>query len=170
LAGCGTFDKGKLDARVASQIVVSKIDPPVGCTYLGAVKGKTPLGELSDAHADVLRNAALNGGNYVAVDVVERPLLLGLGGYEVHGRLFACPQTSTPILATGAPITGVPMNGPPMNGAPMAPMAATPLAPPAPPAAPVGARACDPDCAQGFTCQLGACIAVPAPQAARPAN
>lgn len=140
LAGCAAFDKGRLDPRVASQVMVSRMDPPPGCEYLGGVKGAAPLGDLADAHGDVLRNAVLRGGNFVTVDLVERPVVLGLGSYAVHGRLFACPG---------------PGAAPPSAQAAVAPpRAPTPAEPPAP-------RACDPECAAGFTCQLGACLASP---------
>jgi hypothetical protein len=145
LSGCAAFDKGHLDPKVASQVKVSRLDPPAGCAYLGGVRGGTPLGDLDDADGDVLRKAVLRGGNYVAVDMVERPMILGLGSYMVHGRLFSCPLPAAPLPQTAA-------------------------AAPAPPAAPASPRACEPECAAGFTCQLGACIAVPSPQAAGPAN
>jgi hypothetical protein len=151
LSGCAAFDKGRIDPRVASRVMVSKLEPPNGCEYLGAVKGVAPLGDLGDAHVDVLRNAVLRGGNYVAVDLVERPVVLGLGGYAVRGRLFGCP-VSTPMVAAAPP-------GPP----------APPARSPAPGDA-AGPRPCEPECAAGFTCQLGACIAAPAPQAAGAAN
>jgi hypothetical protein len=150
LAGCALFDKGRLDPRVASQVMVSKLDPPAGCTYLGPVKGIAPLGELGDAHGDVLRNAVLRGGNYVSVDLVEKPVVLGLGSYVVRGRLFACP-VPTQQVATVAQASAPP-----------------PRAPSAPPGDAAGVRACDPECAPGFSCQLGACIAAPSHQAAGP--
>jgi hypothetical protein len=149
LSGCAAFDKGRLDPRVASQVMVSKMDPPLGCEYLGEVKGVAPLGELGDAHGDVLRKAVLRGGNWVAVDLVERPVVIGLGSYVVQGRLFACPLRA------------------PMAAAP--PPAAPPARAPAP-GDTAGPRPCEPDCAAGFTCQLGACIAAPAPQAAGAVN
>jgi hypothetical protein len=142
LSGCAAFDKGRLDPRVASQVWVSKMDPPPGCEFLGEVKGVAPLGELGDAHGEVLRNAVLRGGNYVAVDLVERPVLLGLGSYVVRGRLFACPTPAAPVQATATPAARAP-----------APGDAT------------APRSCEPECAAGFSCQLGACIASPAPQA-----
>jgi hypothetical protein len=148
VAGCTLFDKGRLDPRVASQVTVSKLDPPPGCEYLGTVRGVAPLGELGDAHADVLRKAVLQGGNYVAVDLVERPVVLGLGSYEVRGRLFGCPRSqAAPVAQAAAP-----------SFAPRAAAEGSVL------------KACDPDCAAGFTCQLGACVAAPAPQAAGPGN
>ena len=108
LSGCAAFDKGRLDPRVASQVTVSRVDPPPGCQFLGEVKGYAPLGERDDAHVDVLRNAVLRGGNFVAVDLVERPVLIGLGSYVVYGRLFTCPLRGAPApqaqaLAARAP-------------------------------------------------------------------
>jgi hypothetical protein len=146
LSGCAAFDKGPIDPRVASQVTLSHLDPPADCTPLGVVKGYAPFGVIDDANADVVRHAVLRGGNFVAVDLIERPVLLGLANTVVHGRLFACPPRTAP-----------------------APMAAPP-APPPPSAAPSDPRACDPECAPGFTCQLGACLAAPPSQAAAPAN
>ncbi len=153
LSGCAAFDKGRLDPHLALGVTVSKMDPPAGCEYRGEIKGATPLGDMDDANSDVLRKAVLRGGNWVAVDLVERPVIVGLGTYVVQGRLFACPLRLPPQ---------------PMAAAPSPPAAPSP-APAAPPAAATPAP-CEPECGAGFTCQLGACIAVPAPQATRPAN
>jgi hypothetical protein len=156
LSGCGAFDKGHLAPHVASQVMVSRMDPPPGCSYLGPVKGSAPLGELGDAHGDVLRNAVLKGGNYVTVDLVERPVIIGLGSYVVSGRLFACPAPAANAGAMAANAS-VPTTNFTAPGAAPAVGAASP-------------KPCEPDCATGFTCQLGACVASPAPHAAGPAN
>ena len=150
MSGCAAFDRGSMDPRVASQVVVTKAEPPAGCEFLGEVKGSAPLGELSEAHGDVIRNAVLRGGNFVAVDLVERPVLVGLGTYIVRGRLFACPLRSSSPPAVQASFH-------PPAPAMSAPGSAVP-------------RPCEPECAAGFTCQLGACIAAPASQAAGPTN
>jgi hypothetical protein len=149
LSGCAAFDKGHLAPRVASQVMVSRLDPPPGCEFLGEVKGVAPLGDLIDANGDVLRNAVLRGGNYVTVDLVERPVLLGLGSYVVRGRLFACavPAPAGAVQAFAAP---------------------RPAALPGPPGDADAPRGCEPECATGFSCQLGACVQAPAPQAAAP--
>jgi hypothetical protein len=101
----------------------------------------------------VLRNAVLRGGNYVAVDLVEKPVVLGLGSFVVRGRLFACP---------------VPAPGAAMAQAAPPPAARPPAPPPASTGDAAGPRPCEPECAAGFTCQLGACIAAPSAQAAGP--
>jgi hypothetical protein len=147
MTGCTTFSRDAyMDPKVAAQVTVSRSDPPPGCEYVGSVKGKTYVGELSDAHGDVLRNAVLRGGNFVTVDLVERPMLVGIGGYVVRGRLFTCPSAKAPVaVAPRTPTLGT------ME------QAAT-------------VKACEPDCAAGFSCQLGACVAAPAAQAAAPAN
>ncbi|APR83991.1 Hypothetical protein A7982_09340 [Minicystis rosea] len=141
-AGC---HREYLDPKVASHVVVTKAEPPASCELVGFIKGSTFVGDLGDAHGEVLRNAVLRGGNYVSVDLVERPLIAGVGGYTVRGRLFNCPA------AGGAPVAG------------------TPLAPAA--AAPVSdattVKACEPDCATGFTCQLGVCVSALPTQAGR---
>ena len=146
MTGCAAFEKAPyMDPKVAAQVTVTKNEPPPGCEYVGAVKGKTYVGTLGDAHGDVLRSAVLRGGNFVSVDLVERPMLVGLGGYVVRGRLFACPTAKTPVAV-----------------APRTPMGTMEQA--------ATLRACEPDCASGFSCQLGACVAAPAAQAAAPTN
>jgi hypothetical protein len=146
LASCTAFDKGRLDPRVAAQVMVSKLDPPQGCEYVGLIKGTAPLGDLGEAHGDVLRNAVLQGGNYVAVDLVERPVVLGLGSYVVRGRLFTCPAS------------------------PGAPRAQAEVAPRPSVVDASASRSCEPECAAGFSCQLGACVAPAPSQAAAPGN
>jgi hypothetical protein len=143
--GCHAFDREFLDPKVASQVVVSKAEPPAGCEMVGFVKGATFTGDLGDAHGEVLRSAVLRGGNYVAIDLVERPLIVGVGGYTVRGRLFSCPASRAPLAATLAP----------------------PPAPVAPSADPAAVKACEPDCASGFTCQLGVCLSALPAQAGR---
>src|SRR5262245_51378231 len=95
-SACGAADRPRVDPRVAAEVEVNKNDPPWGCGFLGPVKGATMVGELGDAHGDLLRNAVLNGGNYVAVDLIERPMVAGVGGYTVRGRLFICPKRQAP--------------------------------------------------------------------------
>jgi hypothetical protein len=160
LSGCAGLDRGRLDPRVASQVTVTKYEPPAGCAYLGAVKGTAWAGDLGDAHADVLRNAVLSGGNFVAVDLVEKPPVMGLGSSVVRGRLFACPGGAQAVAALA----------PTQPAAPVA--AAQPAAPQPATVAPGDAtqKACEPECNSGFTCQLGVCVAAPAAQAAAPAN
>jgi hypothetical protein len=158
LSGCAGLDKGRIDPRVASQVTVTKYEPPPGCTYIGAIKGTAWAGDLGDAHADVLRNAVLTGGNFVAVDLVERPPVMGMGSSVVRGRLFSCPAGARPVTAYGA--------APPQA----APQAAAAPAPVAAPPSDAAQTACDPECNTGFTCQLGVCVAGPAAQAAAPAN
>src|SRR5262245_4002935 len=106
-SACGGADRPRVDPRVAAEVEVNKNDPPWGCGFLGPVKGNTLVGELSDAHGDLLRNAVLNGGNYVAVDLIERPAIANVGGYTIRGRLFFCPKrpqpTIQPVMAFHAP-------------------------------------------------------------------
>jgi hypothetical protein len=156
VTGCGAFDKPYLDPKVAAQVTVTKNEPPPGCEWVGFVKGTTVIGELSEAHTDVLRNAVLRGGNYVAVDLVEKSMLGDIAGYTVRGRLFSCPSRPAPVAA--APIAAAPP-------APPAPAAAAPAAPPADASV---VKACEPDCAAGFACQLGVCVAALPAQAAAP--
>lgn len=146
ITGCNAFNREYLDPKLASQITVSKSEPPPGCAMVGYVKGATTFGDLGEAHGEVLRSAVLRGGNFVSVDLVERPLIVGVGGYTVRGRLYACPQPSK-----AAPMVQAPRP-------PSAPPAVTPA---------TEVKACEPDCAQGFTCQLGACVASLPAQAGR---
>src|SRR3954467_3505504 len=96
VSACGGADRPRVDPRVAAEVEVNKNDPPWGCAFLGPVKGNTLVGELGDAHGDIIRNAVLNGGNYVAVDIIERPVVVGVGGYTIRGRLFMCPKREQP--------------------------------------------------------------------------
>ena len=152
LSGCAGLDKGRIDPRVASQVTVTKYEPPPGCAYIGPIKGTAWAGDLGDAHTDVLRNAVLSGGNFVAVDLVEKPPVMGMGSSVVRGRLFACPGGARPVTTFTPPTAG-----------------AAPVAAAAPPGDPAQ-KVCEPECNSGFTCQLGACVAGPAAQAAAPAN
>jgi hypothetical protein len=144
--GCAAFDKAPyMDPKVAAQVTVTKNEPPVGCAYVATVKGSTYTGDLGDAHAEVLRSAVLRGGNFVTVDLVERPMVIGLGGYAVRGRLYACPANAN---AGGA--------------------LATSTAKPPAVAEQATVKPCEAECANGFQCQLGACVALPPAQAAGP--
>ena len=145
--GCQAFHREYLDPKVASHVVVTKAEPPASCELVGFIKGSTFVGDLGDAHGEVLRSAVLRGGNYVSVDLVERPLIAGVGGYTVRGRLFNSPA----------------QGGAPMAGAPLAPAAAAP----APVSDATTVKACEPECATGFICQLGACVSALPTQAGR---
>lgn len=156
MTGCHAFDREYLDPKVASQVVVSKGDPPPTCELVGFIKGSTFTGELGDAHTEVLRSAVLRGGNYVAVDLVERPLLAGVGGYTVRARLFTCPAPGKAPMAGPSPVPS------------LVPAAVAPSLSPAPaPADPAAVKACEPDCATGYTCQLGVCVSALPAQAGR---
>jgi hypothetical protein len=153
LSGCAALERGRMDPKVAALVTLSKNDPVPGCEYLGTVRGATVMGDLGDAHGEVLRNAVLRGGNFVSVDMVERPVAVGLWGYVVRGRLFACP-THAPAQATQA----------------TQPAPASTSMGPGPAASPVPRAACEPECATGFTCELGACVAAPTQHAAGPTH
>ncbi len=135
LPACGGLKPTPLDARVAAQVVVTKNEPPAGCSFLGAVKGSSYVGELGDAHTDVIRNAILRGGNFVSVDIVERPVVVALGAYVVQGRLFSCPSAAGQAVA----------------GAPVAPVKQATREEPK--------LACEPGCGDGFACEHGVCVA-----------
>jgi hypothetical protein len=143
ITGCHNLDREYLDPKVASQVVVTKAEPPAGCELIGFVKGSTYTGDLGDAHGEVLRSAVLRGGNYVSVDLVERPMIVGLGGYTVRGRLFTCRAPGAmPMAQAPAPARGV--------------------APPVSLADGAAGKACEPECASGFRCEIGVCVAAPA--------
>jgi hypothetical protein len=149
LSACGAAES-RINPRVAATVDVTKNEPAIGCEYIGSVKGSTALGELSDAHADVIRNALLTGGNYVAVDIVERPMIVGVGGYTIRGRLFACPRkssTSVEMARLDRGLTGAPGNA---SGASRAAKTTDDGALPKAP--------CEPDCSPGYTCSQGACV------------
>lgn len=154
ITGCNGLHRETLAPKVASEVTVSKNDPPPGCNLVAYIKGATTFGDLGDAHGELLRTAVLRGGNFVAVDLVERPMIVGLGGYTVRGRLFSCGKQSAPpadMARATPPKTLVP--------------ASTIVPPPVVPATEV--KSCEPACASGYTCELGACVAVPPTQAGR---
>lgn len=152
---------------------MNKNDPPFGCGFLGPVKGSTLIGDLSDAHGDILRNAVLSGGNYVAVDIIERPVVLGIGGYTVRGRLFICPKREPPPAAPTTVFEAP--RGPVVASAPGVVSASAPVVAGSPAATDEpGARAaktsgdvtsskaatCEPDCGSGYTCLRAVCVSV----------
>ena len=154
ITGCNGLHREHLDAKVASQVTVSKNDPPPGCSLVGYIKGATTFGDLGDAHGEILRSAVLRGGNFVAVDLVERPMIVGLGGYTVRGRLFSCGRLGAPpadMARAPAPKSIVPASA--IVPAPVVP--ATEV------------KSCEPECASGYTCQLGACVTTPPTHAGR---
>lgn len=139
----------RVDPLVASEVEVNKNDPPWGCGFLGPVKGNTALGELSDAHGDMIRNAVLSGGNYVAVDLIEKPTVAGLGGYTIRGRLFICPKHLPPA---SQPTTAFHAPGPMIEevAAPRSAKSSDDIILPK--------AICEPDCSPGFTCLHAMCV------------
>jgi hypothetical protein len=93
LPACAAFERPPaIDPRIAAEVMVDKSEPPPTCGYLGPIKGGSLAADMGEAHSDVVRRAVLRGGNYVSVDLLERPMIAGLGGYTLHGRLFLCPK------------------------------------------------------------------------------
>lgn len=148
LSACGAR-QSRISARVAATVDVTKNEPAIGCEYVGAISGSTAFGELRDAHADVIRNALLTGGNHVTVDIVERPMIVGLGGYTIRGRLFACPSKAAPaeMARLDRGVTGAVSAG--SSGARAAKTSDETALPKAP---------CEPECNTGFTCSQGTCV------------
>jgi hypothetical protein len=150
LSACGGADRPRIDPRVAATVDVTKNEPPIGCEYIGAIKGSTALGDLTDAHADVIRTALLTGGNYVAVDIVERPMIVGVGGYAIRGRLFACRQRPiAPAEMARLDQGGAGAGADVRRAASAAKTSEEPAFPKA---------LCDPDCSPGYACSHGACV------------
>lgn len=146
LPACAAVRRPMVDARAAAQVELSQAEPPPGCGYLGPIKGSALVGDLSDAHGDAVRNAVMIGGNYVVVDVTERPVVAGVGGYVVRGRLFSCARPQAPLAPQPprAPVQIASVG--PQNAAQSSDAVALPKA------------ICEPDCSPGFTCLHGACV------------
>ncbi len=143
LPACSVVRRPMVDARAAAQVEIAQNDPPPGCSYLGPIQGSTLVGDMGDAHGDAVRNAVMSGGNYVVVDVLERPVVARVGGYVVRGRLFSCPRPQAPE-APRAPVqiaSVAPQNAAQASDAIVLPKAI-----------------CEPDCSPGFTCLHGACV------------
>jgi hypothetical protein len=143
LPACAAFERQPaIDPRIAAEVSVDKSEPPPTCGYLGPIKGGSMVGDLGDAHGDIVRKAVLRGGNYVSIDLLERPMVAGVGGYTLHGRLFTCPKKSAEPAQPPAQTTKFeaprPMDAPVTIQAPKV--------------------ACEPDCSPGFACVHGACV------------
>jgi hypothetical protein len=143
-AGCAGAEKGHVDPRVAAQVMVSRLDPPRECSYVSTIEGSTNLGELSDAHGDLIRQAVLGGGNFVAVDMLERRAIGPIGGYTIHARLYACAGGPAPIQAAAPP---------PSESRVASDTAGATVNLPR--------TACEPECAAGFTCVKAVCEKAP---------
>jgi hypothetical protein len=143
LPACAAVRRPMVDARAAAQVEIAQTEPPPGCGYLGPIKGSTLVGDMGDAHGDAVRNAVMSGGNYVVVDVMERPVVPRVGGYVVRGRLFSCPRPNAPE-ASRAPVQVASVG--PHNTAQASDAIVLPKA------------ICEPDCSPGFTCLHGACV------------
>jgi hypothetical protein len=153
LPACAAFERAPaIDPRIAAEVTVDKAEPSPTCGYLGPIKGGSMVGDLGDAHGEVVRRAVLRGGNYVSIDLLERPMVAGVGGYTLHGRLFLCPkkngepQPPAPTTTFQAPR--------PMEA--QAPAAAPKVDQPVSVSAPK--VACEPECSPGFACVHGACV------------
>ena len=135
VSGCAAMEKPRVDPRVASQVVVSKNDPAPNCTYLKPIRGIAIVGDLGEANHDLVRNAVLEGGNFVAVDMVER----NVGGYELQGRLYECPVPApVQVAALGASERRIASDA---TDAIVLPKAI-----------------CEPTCSPGFTCLHAICV------------
>jgi len=145
LAACAAFEpRPRIDPRVAAGVEVSKNNPPPECGYLGPVKGSAWMGDLSEAQGDAMRNAVMGGGNYVAVDVIERPMIAGVGGYGVRGRLFVCPKRDT------EPEAQAKAQDPEAAAAAAALKDEEEIV--------IPQAICEPSCSPGFTCSHGVCV------------
>jgi hypothetical protein len=143
LPACAAVRRPMVDARAAAQVELATTEPPPSCGYVSPIKGSTLVGDIADANGDAVRNAVMTGGNYVVIDVLERPVIAGVGGYVVRGRLFNCPRPAAPQPAR-APVqiaSVAPQNAAQASDAVVLPKAI-----------------CEPDCSPGFTCLHGACV------------
>ncbi|MEP7119750.1 MAG: hypothetical protein ABJE95_02525 [Byssovorax sp.] len=146
LTACAAVQRPSIDARAAAQVELATTEPPPGCGYIGPIKGSTLVGDLADANGDAVRTAVMIGGNYVVVDVMERPVLGAVGGYVVRGRLFNCPRPQAPQTAQ-AP-------RPPVQVASVGPQSVAQASD----AAVAPKAICEPDCSPGFTCLHAVCV------------
>lgn len=139
IVGCGAMERPRVDPRIASQVIVAKGEPPAGCSYVKPIRGEAIVGTLSEANADLVRNAVLNGGNYVVVEMTER----NVGGYMLEGRLFTCgggPVAPMQVAANNVN-TGERRTATDASDNIVLPKAI-----------------CEPSCSPGFTCLHAICV------------
>jgi hypothetical protein len=91
LAACAP-DKPASDAKRLAPIPVEKHDPPAYCKLVGPVMGEVLFGDEKMARAELEKNARAAGGNFVELDVIHHHP----GGFDLQGRLFACPAEPPP--------------------------------------------------------------------------
>ncbi len=87
--GCFEEQAVRLPSQFTEAIQVSKREPGAACRTLGAIEGRSrDLDDSAYTSAyDTLRsNAALRGGNYVVIDLING----ADGAVIIHGRLFNC--------------------------------------------------------------------------------
>jgi hypothetical protein len=145
LPACAAVRRPMVDARAAAQVELATVEPPPTCGFVSPIKGSTLVGDIADANGDAVRNAVMTGGNYVAIDVIERPVVAGVGGYVVRGRLFNCPRPAAPQPQPFRAPVQIASVGP-QNAAQASDAIVLPKA------------ICEPDCSPGFTCLHGACV------------
>ena len=142
LPACAAVRRPMVDARAAAQVELATVEPPPTCGFVSPIKGSTLVGDIADANGDAVRNAVMSGGNYVVIDVLERPVISGVGGYVVRGRLFNCPRPAAQPARAPVPVASVgPQSVAQASDAIVLPKAI-----------------CEPDCSPGFTCLHGACV------------
>lgn len=148
-----TGDAPAISPALTARVTVSRHEPE-GCHAVGAAEGKGADDESASyeaAWADLRRQAAERGANYVVLDGASEVHFDGYSGsvssLAVRGRLYACPGgVSKPAQpAVARPATPSP--------------AITSDAPPelVPASMDEGGR-CEPDCSPGYTCLRGACV------------
>ena len=145
LPACAAVRRPMVDARAAAQVELATVEPPPTCGFVSPIKGSTLVGDIADANGDAVRNAVMTGGNYVVIDVLERPVIAGVGGYVVRGRLFNCPRPAAPAAQPARAPVQIASVGP-QNVAQASDAVVLPKA------------ICEPDCSPGFTCLHGACV------------
>jgi hypothetical protein len=98
LGGCIEEQSIRLPSHFTDPVMVSKSEPEGMCRNLGAVEGRSRESDDSpyEAAYDTLRsNAALRGGNYVVMDLINATRVQSGGNtYEgpvvIQGRLYQC--------------------------------------------------------------------------------
>jgi hypothetical protein len=112
LGGCIEEQAIRLPSHFTDSIQVSKREPEGMCRTLGAVEGRSRESDDNgyEAAYDTLRsNAALRGGNYVVLDLVNATRVQSGGNtYDgpvvIQGRLYRCALGLPSMLQTHNPV------------------------------------------------------------------
>ncbi len=153
-------DAPAVSPALVSRVTVSKREPESECRPLGAAEGRGDDDEAPTyqaAWADLRRQAAERGANYVVLDASSETHLDSFTGstssLTLRGRLFACPSVTTVTARSSQPTSAR------LSPAPApAPMSFDPPPELVPASTDEGGDRCEPDCSPGYTCLRGACV------------